>query len=128
MRTSKDFMKIFIKAVTGKPEDVTLEVKPSYTIGNIKAEIQDKINIPCNEQALIFGDVVLETLVPLPTFTSTRNPHSNLCVYQADLCVYSSRCSYGYNEPIRKWSWFNISWTFGSQIFIVRIVIKYERI
>ncbi|KAJ0612800.1 putative Ubiquitin-like domain-containing protein [Helianthus annuus] len=48
IRKSRGFMKIFIKTLTGKI--VTLEVKPSYTIGNIKAKIQDEVHIPPNAQ------------------------------------------------------------------------------
>ncbi|KAM0053238.1 putative Ubiquitin-like domain-containing protein [Helianthus debilis subsp. tardiflorus] len=51
-RKSRVFMKIFIKTHTG--ETVLLEVKPSDTIYNVKAKIQDQIHVPCDEQALIF--------------------------------------------------------------------------
>ncbi|KAJ0817834.1 putative Ubiquitin-like domain-containing protein [Helianthus annuus] len=89
MRTSRDFMKIFIKSLTREPEDVTLEVKPSYTIGNIKAEIQDKINIPCDEQALIFGDVVLENIGTLADFNINKESTLELMrVSSGSMCIF----------------------------------------
>ncbi|KAF5823453.1 putative Ubiquitin-like domain-containing protein [Helianthus annuus] len=66
MRTTMDFMKIFIKTLTR--ETIPLEVTPSYTIGNIKAMIQDKVNIPRDEQALIFSDMVLDNIGALVDF------------------------------------------------------------
>ncbi|KAJ0628172.1 putative Ubiquitin-like domain-containing protein [Helianthus annuus] len=50
-------MQIFIKIFTG--HTVKLPVKPSYTIANIKAKIQRQVNIPCDEQELIFNELVL---------------------------------------------------------------------
>ncbi|KAJ0793678.1 putative Ubiquitin-like domain-containing protein [Helianthus annuus] len=44
-RGLKGFMKIFIKTLTGD-QTITLEVKPSYTIHDIKAKIQDEVHIP----------------------------------------------------------------------------------
>ncbi|MFS8014884.1 putative Ubiquitin-like domain-containing protein [Helianthus anomalus] len=69
MRKSKGFVKtiqIFIKTPTG--ETLALEVNPSDTITNIKAKIQDKVCIPCDEQALIFDDVVLDNISTLAEF------------------------------------------------------------
>ncbi|KAJ0624408.1 putative Ubiquitin domain-containing protein [Helianthus annuus] len=64
MRKSREFMKIFMKTITG--DTVTLKVKPSDTIGNIKAKLEDKVNIPHDEQELIFNEMVFhnnDTLV-----------------------------------------------------------------
>ena len=50
---------IFVKTLTGKP--LTLEVRPSDTIGNVKAKIQDEFpQIPAHKQTLIFAGTKLE--------------------------------------------------------------------
>ncbi|KAJ0612801.1 putative Ubiquitin-like domain-containing protein [Helianthus annuus] len=66
MRKSRGFMKIFIKTHTG--ETLIPEVKPSYTIGSIKAKIQNKVLIPCDKQELIFNEMVLHDVNTLADY------------------------------------------------------------
>ncbi|KAM0054173.1 putative Ubiquitin-like domain-containing protein [Helianthus debilis subsp. tardiflorus] len=52
MRILRGFMRLFIKTLTGKT--ITLEVKPSATIRDVKSKICDTEGIPVYQQRLVF--------------------------------------------------------------------------
>ncbi|MFS8024506.1 putative Ubiquitin-like domain-containing protein [Helianthus anomalus] len=53
----RNFIPIYIKTLTRKI--ITLEIKPLETIEEIKAKIEYEVDIPCDEQELIFNETVL---------------------------------------------------------------------
>ena len=51
-------MQIFVKTLTGKT--ITIQIKGNDSLENVKAKIQDQIDIPPDQQRLIFSGTQLE--------------------------------------------------------------------
>ncbi|KAK9058714.1 hypothetical protein SSX86_023556 [Deinandra increscens subsp. villosa] len=64
------FMRISIKTLDG--ETITQEVTPSDTIRDLKAKIKDKVDVPCDEQELIFNEMVMSNVDTLADFNINK--------------------------------------------------------
>lgn len=70
-RKSAELTEIFVNTFTGKT--ISLLVKPTYTILDVKFEIDSKEQIPIYEQVLIFNNMVLENNGTLFDFNIIKN-------------------------------------------------------
>ena len=76
-------MQIFVKTLTGKT--ITLEVEPSDSIENVKAKIQNRVDVPPDEQQLVFAGRILEDGHVL----SEYNIHERSTLHLVELgCVF----------------------------------------
>ena len=72
-------MKIFVKTLTGKT--LTLEVKPSDSVWEMKAQIEDEKGIPPDQQRLISAGRTLEDVCTLSDYNIQRGSTLYLALY-----------------------------------------------
>ncbi|XP_076902504.1 uncharacterized protein LOC143557278 [Bidens hawaiensis] len=60
VRKSRGSMKIFVKTFKGKV--IPVKVNPSNSIADVKSKIQGEVDIPPDEQGLIFDETVLDNM------------------------------------------------------------------
>ena len=69
-------LQIFIKTLTGK--EIVLTVAPSFTIQKLKCEIQDREEIPSDQQRIIFAGAQLEDSRTLASYNIKTESTLNL--------------------------------------------------
>mmetsp|Transcript_5698 Transcript_5698/g.11988 ORF Transcript_5698/g.11988 Transcript_5698/m.11988 type:complete len:155 (+) Transcript_5698:703-1167(+) len=52
-------IRLFVRVMRGSSSSLSLEVRPTDTIGSVKAKIEHTENISCSEQKLVFATEVL---------------------------------------------------------------------
>ena len=89
---SKGLMQIFVTTFTGKK--VSLEVKTSENIGNVKAKIQKKESIPHDQQVLILDGIVLEDSDTIADFNINNESTITLLLKSTGLIpIFIKTCS-----------------------------------
>ena len=86
-------MQIFVKTLTGKT--ITLEVERNDTIENIKAKIQEMINIPPNRQHLSFASKQLENVREIRHYNIQKES-----ILQLDVCSGEGMHIHAYCTPL----------------------------
>ena len=71
-----ELLKLFIKTLTGK--EIVLTVAPSFTIQKLKCEIQDREEIPSDQQRIIFAGAQLEDSRTLASYNIKTDSTLNL--------------------------------------------------
>ncbi|XP_076942945.1 polyubiquitin-like [Bidens hawaiensis] len=96
---SSGCMQISIKPLIGTA--FTLDVKPSDTVGSVKAKIQanahiHKVNIPCGEQELIFDEMVLHSTDTLAEYNIKKESTLTLvAISKGVMQIFIKICSTG---------------------------------
>ena len=90
-------MQIFVKTVTGK--SITLEVEASDTIKNVKAKLQDEVQLSPDQQRLIFAGQLLRNQLTLSDYYIEKE--STLYCYPR-LRGEKTCCEHVYNRNVLK--------------------------